>query len=168
MKLSESLLVLALLCSLSSCSGIVQPPTPQTGATPLTEPAPTEMAVDTPGAESSTDHPALPESGVIVLRGSFDPSGETLLEFGPARWYAYQSEPIPNQPAGRFLAVVTYASGEVTTVPFDALISDDAGRTYHGFFEITIPVSGTIASLEITDASGGKVFAHVAGSEILP
>jgi len=64
---------------------------------------------------------------------------------------------------------IIYVSGEVITVPFDALVAGDSspGITQHGFFEVTVPVSGKIASILITDATRRTIFARIDGSEIL-
>lgn len=104
---------------------------------------------------------------VIVIHGIFDPAGEELLELKPVRQYTYHSGPIPNQPAGRFVVKIIYVTGDKTTVPFDALVADDAGRTQHGFFEVVVPVIGEIETILVSDASGEKTFARIVGSEIL-
>jgi hypothetical protein len=113
----------------------------------------------------STSHAS--DEGVVVIRGIFDAEGEKLLKLEPVHRYAYRSRTTPDQREGRFAVRVTFASGDVTTVPFDALIADDAGRIAYGFFEVIIPVSGGIALIRITDTSGGKTFARVDGFQIL-
>jgi hypothetical protein len=116
-------------------------------------------------SSASTSH-ALNE-GVVVIHGIFDAAGEKLLKLEPVHYYAYRSGTIPDQREGRFAVRVTFVSGNVTTVPFDALIADDAGQIAHGFFEVIIPVSGGIVSIWITDPSGQKIFASVDGSKIV-
>jgi hypothetical protein len=106
--------------------------------------------------------------GVVVIQGIFDPKGENLLELKPVHRYAYSSPPIPSQPTGRFLVKVFFTNEEVTMVPFEALVADDAGRTQHGFFEVTVPLRGEIDHILITDAMGAKIFARVDASEIIP
>lgn len=106
--------------------------------------------------------------GVVVIQGIFDSAGENLLELKPVHRFAYSSPPIPNQSTGRFLVQVFFRNGEVTTVPFDALVADDAGRTQHGFFEVTVPVSSEIDYILITDAIGVKTFARINASDIIP
>jgi hypothetical protein len=119
------------------------------------------------GVTSSASTSDAPNEGVVVIHGIFDAAGEKLLKLEPVRRYAYQSRTNPDQREGRFAVRVTFVSGDVTTVPFDALVADDAGRTARGFFEVIIPVSDGIASIRITDASGGKTFAVVEGRQIL-
>jgi hypothetical protein len=121
----------------------------------------------TSGVTSSSSTSNAPNEGVVVIHGIFDAAGEKLLKLEPVHRYAYRSRTTPDQQEGRFAVRVTFVSGNVTTVPFDALIADDAGRIAHGFFEVIIPVSGGIASIRITDASGGKTFARVDGLQIL-
>jgi hypothetical protein len=118
---------------------------------------------------SSTAEPTdNPSDGVVVVQGIFDAAGERLLQLKPIHRYSYHSVPTPNQPQGRFAVIVTNASGRVTRVRFDALVSDDGspGGTRHGFFEVVVPVQGKIASVCITDADRRKTFACVEGSEI--
>jgi hypothetical protein len=116
----------------------------------------------------STPVSSMVYSGVIVIQGIFDSTGERLLELKPLRRYTYHSGPIPDQREGRFAVRVAFASGITTTVHFDALVADDAGRMAHGFFEVVVPVSDEIASICITDASGRKIFACVSGAQIAP
>ena len=106
--------------------------------------------------------------GVVVIQGIFDPTGERLLELKPVHRYSYRSGSIPNQKEGRFTVVVTYRTGKVTKVPFDALVADDSypGRVRHGFFEVIVPVRGEISFILVTDAGGRRVFARIDGSEI--
>ena len=106
--------------------------------------------------------------GVVVIQGIFDPEGENLLDLKPVHRYAYSSPALPSQPTGRFLVKVFFTNGEVTIVPFDALVADDAGRTQHGFFEVTVPVRSEIDYILITDAMGVKMFARIEASEIIP
>jgi hypothetical protein len=108
-------------------------------------------------------------SGVVVIQGLFDSAGEKLLQLKPVRCYSWHSkQPTPYEQKGRFIVEITYASGEVTTVSFDALVADDSspGITKHGFFEVTVPVSGKIASILITDRIRRTIFARIDGSEI--
>ena len=104
--------------------------------------------------------------GVVVVSGIFDRAGENLISLKPTRRYKYRSRTIPEQAQGRFRVKVEYTDGEATVVPFDALVADDAGRTWHGFFEVTVPLKGEVALIRITDARGGKQFALIKASEI--
>jgi len=122
------------------------------------------LQTDTVGTLSDT---SMANSGVIVIQGIFDPAGEKLLELKPVHRYSYHSGPIPDQRKGRFAVRVAFASGRITTVPFDALVADDAGRMAHGFFEVTVPVSGEVTSICVTDESGSKTFACVSGAKDL-
>ena len=103
--------------------------------------------------------------GVLVVSGIFDNAGENLLSLKPVRRYQWRSRPVPEQPQGRFVVRVEYENGGETLVPFDALVSDDAGRTRHGFFEVIVPLTGEPKSVRITDASGRKEFSHVKATE---
>ncbi len=112
-----------------------------------------------------------PSERVVVIQGIFDSAGEKLLELKPLHYYSWRSRhPTPYQQKGRFIVEITYVSGEVTTVPFDALVADDSspGITEHGFFEVIVPVSGKIASILITDETRRAIFARIDGSKILP
>ena len=104
------------------------------------------------------------QARVVVIQGIFDPTGERLLELKPVCWYATSiTSPKTSQPSGRFSAEITSATGAVVTRPFNARVADDSfpGITQHGFFEVSVPVSGTIVSIFITDATRTKVFAHI-------
>ena len=120
------------------------------------------------GTPGHGDRNGGPGGGVLVVQGIFDPAGEELLKFGPIRRFDWQWEASPFEPKGLFLVTVTEMSGQVVTVKFDALVADDSENdvTEHGFFEVFVPVKGPIASVIITDGTGGKVFARIAGSEI--
>jgi hypothetical protein len=128
-------------------------------------------AVRSSDATSCTTSPEstrpLSNDGVVVIQGIFDAAGEKLLKLKPVHRYAYRSRTIPDQKEGRFAVKLTFISGTVMTVPFDALVADDVGRTAHGFFEVVIPVSGGIASICITDMSGQKTFACIDGTKVL-
>ena len=65
---------------------------------------------------------------------------------------------------------VAFTNGDVTIVPFDALVADDSspGQTRYGFFEVEVPLRGNVDFVLITDSSGEKTFARVEGSEIRP
>lgn len=130
----------------------------------------TSLSEDTASVMNPSGRISEPSEGVVVIQGIFDPAGKNLLELKPLRRYSWRSGPTPNQREGRFVVRVTYVTGKVTTVPFDALVADDSdpGVISHGFFEVVVPVSGEIASIRITDASGEITFALIDGSEIRP
>lgn len=105
---------------------------------------------------------------VLVIQGIFDPSGMKLLELKPVRrvFQVYGPGSIPAR--GVFMVRIALVNGETNNVPFDAFVADDSpgGATVHGFFEVTIPVSGEIAAIRLTDAADRITFARIAGEEI--
>lgn len=105
--------------------------------------------------------------GVLVIQGTFDAKGEKLLELKPVRLYPRQTAATLSQQQGLYLVKVVFETAQVTTVPFDALIADDAGHTVHGFFEVEVPVRSNPDYILITDARGERTFARVNGSDIL-
>jgi hypothetical protein len=161
MKIMVIVVLLLWMVTISSCH--ISRSTPVLSNSEATVVKPTS---DTMQPSSATASPT--DMGVVVIQGIFDPTGENLLELKPVHRYAYSSPPIPNQATGRFLVKVFFRNGEVTTVPFDALVADDAGRTQHGFFEITVPVSDEIDYILITDAMGAKTFTRINASDIIP
>lgn len=170
MKQLGASIVLIVSCIIGACTASTLTPTSMDSEATIIGPTRDLKAqADSPTEPTnSQNNTSTPENGVVVIQGVFDPAGENLLELKPVRRYSYRSEPIPNQATGRFLVIVTYVSGDVTTLPFDALIADDAGNTRHGFFEVVIPLQGEIASIQITDADRQTIFAHIDGSDILP
>lgn len=118
---------------------------------------------------NKTNIPAAPGpiTGVLVIQGTFDPKGEKILELKPVRLYPRTTAATLLNQQGLYLVKVAYETKVVTTVPFDALVADDAGHTVHGFFEVEVPVSAKVDFILITDASGERTFARVNGSEIL-
>jgi hypothetical protein len=143
-------------CNTSSATSVLS-------TSEVTDVKPTGETMQSPGGTATQA-----SKGVVVIQGTFDPAGENLLELKSVHRYAYNSPPIPNQPTGRFLVKVFFKNWEVTTIPFDALVADDAGRTQHGFFEVTVPVNDEIDYILITDAIGEKTFAHINASDIIP
>lgn len=107
---------------------------------------------------------------VLVIQGIFDPSGEKLLELAPLQRYTRQLQPNSNPQEGPFVVEVGYVNGEVILVPFNALIADDSspGATRYGFFEVTVPVSGEIRAVRITDSSGQHIYGEVDATELRP
>lgn len=165
-----AILTLAISCGKSAPKKM--PQAPERARSPVTnEIPPAEMnsaqqtVTPTPGA---TTMETTASKGVVVVSGVFDHAGENLISLKPTRRYSYRSRTIPEQSQGRFLVKVEYSNGDETIVPFDALVADDAGRTWHGFFEVTVPLKGEIASIRITDSSGRKQFALIKASEIQP
>jgi hypothetical protein len=164
----DILMMLISLFSLMACvpnAEVASPQATEQQATPFLTETPAPSLSPTEGASvSSTGQKA---QGVVVIQGTFDPSGQTLLELKPVHQYSYQSEPIPNQKQGQYIITVTYVTGDSTVIPFDALIADDAGHTVHGFFEVTVPITGEIKSISITDAANAKTFVVIDGAQVL-
>ncbi len=161
MKITAIMVLLQAMVATSTCN--ISKPALAPSASNVANLEPTGGTMKSPSGTGTTA-----EMGVVVIQGIFDPAGEKLLELKPVHRYAYSSPPIPNQPTGRFLAKVVLMNRQVTTVPFDALVADDAGRTQYGFFEVTVPVRGDIDYILITDAAGVKTFARIGASEIVP
>jgi hypothetical protein len=152
MALRRLLIVLGLLLALSvGCSGQGQHRSMPT-ATDATNGAPP---------------PARVCRGVLVIDGIFDPTGTTLTRLDPVHCYARASGPVPNQTHGMYVVQTIYADGTQTSLLFDALVADDAGHVYHGFFEIVQPVNGAIVQVRIATSDGSKTFAEIAGSAII-
>jgi hypothetical protein len=108
------------------------------------------------------------QTDVIVIQGIFDPKGENLLELQPIRQYRRLYSPTSYRPVGYFAVIVVYADKSRMSFPFDALISSDAPNgTQHGFFEVEIPVSGTIDVVLITDDTQQTMFAEIQGTDII-
>ena len=107
------------------------------------------------------------QSEVLVVQGIFNAQGDSLVRLNPVTRHSWQSGALPNQKTGRFAVRVTFASGEITVIPFDALVAaDDQHGTRHGFFEVVVPIRGTVRTIRITDATGEKVFAHLTEADI--
>ncbi len=119
------------------------------------------------GAAALLSTGSEPCDGVVVIQGVFDPTGRKLLKIYPVHRYTYHSKTIPSQRHGRFMVRILYVTGRVTSVPFDALVADDAGRTRYGFFAVTVPIHGEIDSIRISDSSGKKTFAVILARQIL-
>lgn len=163
-------LPLSLVFILSACSYSNSEPVPATSEVVM----PNDNTSVTPPSASEAARQAIaplppPADSVIVIQGVFDAAGTTLLKLEPVRRHAWRSGPMPTQQEGIFVVTVTYVTGDSVSVPFDALIADDSdpGVTQHGFFQVTIPISGKMASIRITDAKGETTFARIEGAEIL-
>jgi hypothetical protein len=162
-------LLVVLLCSLSTSNGSMVKPVPLIHMTPMKHGSKLMHPSDDPSRPLTlAGADGEPSEGVVVIQGIFDPAGDRLIELQPVRRFSWRSGPTPNQQAGRFMVEVMYVTGQSVTVPFDALVADDSGRTSHGFFEVVVPVHGQIASIRITDASRQRTFARIDGSEIQP
>ncbi len=115
---------------------------------------------------------ALPPAAAdtLVVTGIFAPDGDELLQLGPLTLLEGDQGRLPDTARGIFVVEVTYADGTTTVVPFDALIADDSeqGNVLHGFFEVTAPLTGEVATVRIIGAGGERIFAEVAGADITP
>jgi hypothetical protein len=166
---SSVALLVVFLFALSACDGSMVMPVPPIRTAPMKFGSDVMHASDYPFRPLTlAGATGEPSEGVVVIQGIFDPAGDRLIELQPVRRFSWRSGPTPNQQAGRFMVEVMYVTGQSVTVPFDALVADDSGRTSHGFFEVVVPVHGEIASIRITDASRQRTFARIDGSEIQP
>jgi hypothetical protein len=105
---------------------------------------------------------------VVVVSGTFEPSGDRLIALQPPRRRQFPSGPLPVQVSGRYVLEVTYAANERSSFPFDALVSDDSGRTQHGFFEVVVPEDRPIERIEIVDTVTDQALATMEGNDIEP
>jgi hypothetical protein len=104
---------------------------------------------------------------VVVVSGILDPSGDRLLELAAPRRHIRPAQPLDGSGLGRYELEVAYESGRRLQLRFDGLVSDDSGRTRHGFFEVIVPEDEPIGSMTITDTSSGQILATMEGTDIL-
>lgn len=104
---------------------------------------------------------------VLVVYGYLDPDGKEILWLSPAFRFPWLSQPTPAEQKGRFLAEAVDEAGKTYAVGFDALITDDTGRTMYGFFEVMLPVSPDLKvdSLRILDAENQIEFIKLTRTE---
>ena len=146
-------LVGALLIAVAACGEVTGSGRGTAGAEPSI-PAPNRLAATEPAE-------------VVLVRGIFDADGRELLQLEPMVTVPGDAQR-PAVAEGMYFVEVTYADGTVSRVPFDALIEDDSdpGRVLHGYFEVSAPLAGEIASVRIVDGRGGRLFAEVPAAEI--
>ena len=108
---------------------------------------------------------------VLVIQGIFDPTGRELRQLKPVFRYPWLSRPtVPPPPVEietlqeneeLFTAQVIDISKNVISVPFNPRVADDPDRVEEeekpGFFEVMIPLSNEVASLDIFNISGVRV-----------
>jgi hypothetical protein len=142
--------------------------------------------IETAKYNSLLSHPTLttpPDGGdfserVLVIQGIFDPTGTELRQLKPVFRYPWLSRPtaspsppppprririprlIPRQNE-RFTAQVIDVNENVITVPFDPQVADDPDQRVEeeipGVFEVMIPLSTEVASLDIFNVNGARV-----------
>ena len=106
---------------------------------------------------------------VLFIQGIFSADGKELVRLSPVR-----RAPLPgNQTTPRFAEegvfsfCVFYGNGDVDVIHFDALVADDSGKTYHGFFELIIPIkSEQIGRLELRRSATQDLIRRVEGADI--
>jgi hypothetical protein len=108
---------------------------------------------------------------VLVIQGIFDPTGTELRQLKPVFRYPWLSRPtVPPPPVEietlqvneeLFTAQVIDVSENVISVPFNPRVADDPDQVEEeekpGFFEVMIPLSNEVASLDIFNISGVRV-----------
>jgi Metallo-peptidase family M12B Reprolysin-like len=108
--------------------------------------------------------------GVLVVQGSFDPSGKTLQKVEPALRFPWLMEPSIERPTDRYLIEVKDDQGGAYQRTFNAQVGDDSEveREEYGFFEVAIPVpvGRKVASVRIRDPRNvEQVYFSATGSE---
>jgi hypothetical protein len=104
----------------------------------------------------------------LVIQGTFDPSGKKLVSLKPVFRYPWPSEATIPDKQGRFLVQARSTRGTVVSVPFEPRIGNDAGAERSGFFEVIVPLSGQVSSLQITDRTGRRSFAKLSRQKAAP
>lgn len=109
-----------------------------------------------------------------MVKGSFEPSDTILNHLSPVFRYPWLSQPTSRSraysTAAPFAAEVVLADGSLVRVPFDARPGDDSAKSTgeFGAFTVTIPVSGEVKTLRITDAAGVIEYGRRDRSEVAP
>lgn len=107
---------------------------------------------------------------VLFIQGIFSADGKELLRLSPVRLTQLPDKQVSSRPAnaeGVFSLCIFYEGGELDITFFDALVADDSGKTYHGFFELIVPVrSLKIERLEIRNSATQDLIKLVPGSGI--
>lgn len=138
-----------------------------TGCPPRPVPPVSEIAAEAPEANSERSEPTM---AILQIRGTFEPDGSALRLLHPLR-RLQRPEPAPVWSGeGTFRWVIEYEDGSEGRVPFDAFMEDDSApgqRLFGGFvLEIALPTPQPIASMSITDAAGGTVYASWTAGEV--
>lgn len=130
-------------------------------------------AILAPSGSASPDIRKRSRKQVLVIQGIFDPTGRSLRTLLPVFRYPWLSEPTRANARGRYVALVRTSQG-VTKLTFDATVRDDdlghhdKRETGRGFFEIMIPASGDVSSLEIVTLSGSRRLGAITRSKEPP
>lgn len=113
--------------------------------------------------------PLSAQQEVLFIQGIFSGDGKELVRLSTVR----RAHLPGNQASPRFASdgvfsfCVFYESGDVNIVHFDALVADDSGKTYHGFFELIIPIkSEKIERLELRRSATQDLIRRVEGADI--
>ncbi|MEA2473436.1 MAG: hypothetical protein QOE06_1351 [Thermoleophilaceae bacterium] len=99
----------------------------------------------------------LAQRYMLVVRGRVDPGGQKVTELDPAFRYPWLSEATP-PPSARAQLQVTVKTTDGKTVKVGAAAitgndEDPGAHTKQGYFEAMVPVSGTVASVQIARRS---------------
>jgi hypothetical protein len=98
------------------------------------------------------------ETGMLVVTGVFDKTGSKLIKSNTPVLYKRPAEKVQaTTNKTRFAVIITYANNTTEETSFDARVSSDApGPIAYGFFEVQIPVSGSIKSVSIYNREAKK------------
>jgi hypothetical protein len=108
---------------------------------------------------------------VLFVQGAFNREGTRLIEFEPGFRYPWLAEPYAQNRRGRYQLVVNRTGSQTPiTAQFDALSSEDVDGApdLRGFWEVAVPVSGEISSIEVRAAKGRRRFASRKRSKEAP
>jgi hypothetical protein len=111
------------------------------------------------------------QANIMFVQGTFNAAGTRLLGLEPVFRYPWRAAPYGQVRGGRYRLIVdTVASPTPVVVRFDSLMAEDSekGRTARGFFEVAVPVTGQVRSIQVAAAKGTKVFTKRARSRIAP
>jgi hypothetical protein len=106
-------------------------------------------------------------ASTLVVKGIMDVEGTALEKVEPLQIKDYQvAQVMPKIAAGLFEVRLEYENGFVQTVFFDALIASDSEEIKHGFFEIQVPVYGSLRGVKILSAKTQKIFHEFVKDEV--
>jgi hypothetical protein len=111
------------------------------------------------------------KANIMFVQGTFNPAGTRLLGLEPVFRYPWRAASYGQVRGGRYRLIVdTVASRTPVVVPFDALTAEDIARggQRRGFFEVAVPVTGQVRSIQVAAAKGRKVFTKRARSRRAP
>ena len=120
------------------------------------------------GGTSGPDIRRASRKLVAVIQGRFDPTGRRLISLKPVFRFPWLSQPTLKK-EGPFRAIVQTSAG-TQRVPFDAGVRDDPSREIEtfGFFEVMVPATGAITSLQVTNSTGRQVVRKLVRSKVPP